>query len=105
MQGAVEARNANYAAICRQLNFTRRAWFGEEDDAAATAMLSAGSTHRKTCGYNLPADVLAGAAAADSDGTSEVVVVVGVHCARHTAQHIWGCQKCLYAQLVLAADE
>lgn len=27
-QGAVEARNANYAAIVRNLQFTKRAWFG-----------------------------------------------------------------------------
>lgn len=29
----MEARNANYAAICRQLTFISRAWF--EDEAAA----------------------------------------------------------------------
>lgn len=32
-QGAVEARNANYATICRQLTFISRAWFEEEAPA------------------------------------------------------------------------
>ncbi|KAL4426187.1 hypothetical protein ABPG77_007469 [Micractinium sp. CCAP 211/92] len=31
-QGAVEARNANYATICRQLTFSRRAWYADDSE-------------------------------------------------------------------------
>lgn len=31
-QGAVEARNANYATICRQLAFSRRAWYTDDPE-------------------------------------------------------------------------
>ena len=33
MQGAVEQRNANYAAIVKQLTFTRKAWFAAAEAA------------------------------------------------------------------------
>ena len=33
----MEARNSNYATICRQLTFSRRAWYAEEEAAAAAA--------------------------------------------------------------------
>lgn len=40
-QGAVEARNANYSTICRQLTFIQRPWFEDESPAAAAAATAA----------------------------------------------------------------
>lgn len=36
-QNSVDARNANYAVLARQLNFARRSWFSEDDDLVSSA--------------------------------------------------------------------
>jgi hypothetical protein len=47
LQGAVELRNANYATICRHLTFSRRAWYADDEAAAAPSLASATSAKAK----------------------------------------------------------
>jgi hypothetical protein len=62
-QGAVEARNANYANICRHLTFSRRAWYAEED--APPALAAAGAAPSKA---RERAGLYGGAVVADDGG-------------------------------------
>ena len=59
LQGAVEARNANYATICRQLTFSRRAWFADEE-AAQQQLGSAAKPKAASSLYALTVDDAAG---------------------------------------------
>ncbi|KAL4853623.1 Type II inositol polyphosphate 5-phosphatase 15 [Chlorella vulgaris] len=79
-QGAVEARNANYATICRQLTFSRRAWYAEEGDApppllSGPGAASSNKTREKQAGF------LAGSAADDlADLDSDADSAAGGYC-------------------------
>jgi hypothetical protein len=66
-QGAVEARNANYATICRQLTFSRRAWYAEEGDAPPPLLSGPGAASSNKA-REKQAGLLGGSAADDLAG-------------------------------------
>ena len=55
----MEARNANYATICQQLTFSRRAWFADEE-AAQQQLGSAAKPKAANSLYALAVDDAAG---------------------------------------------
>lgn len=67
----MEARNANYATICRQLTFISRAWFEDEGTAALAAGPAASAGHKSKLSLSAASTQLTDDAGASDSGDDD----------------------------------